>query len=115
MKRLMVVCLLAVLLSAAVGYVDTHARTDDNLPVVVLLLVLTFLFGVAWPKQAWLWALIVGLGVPAAHLLGLLVGHRPPYPVEPNVLATFLALVPAFVGAYLGVLARSIVGLLATD
>jgi hypothetical protein len=31
-----------------------------------------------------------------------------PYPVEPNVFITFIALVPAFTGAYLGVLARSI-------
>jgi NO-binding membrane sensor protein with MHYT domain len=115
MRRLVVVCVLAVLFSAAVGYVDTHAKTDDNLPMVLLLLVVTFLFGVAQPKQAWLWALIVGLGIPLAHLLGLLVGYRPPYPVGPNVFVTFIALVPAFIGAYLGVLARSVGQLLSTS
>lgn len=107
-KRLIFVYVLAVLFSIAIGYVDTHAKTDDNLPFVLLLLLVTFLFGVAQPKQAWAWALIIGLGVPSAHLIGLLFGYRPPYPVEPNVFITFIALIPAFIGAYLGVLARSL-------
>ena len=42
---------------------------------------------------------------PLAHLTGLRFGYRPPYPVEPNVLATFMALTPAFIRAYLGALA----------
>lgn len=107
-KRLIFVYVLAVLFSIAVGYVDTHTKTDDNLPMVLLLLIVTFLFGVAQPKQAWQFALIIGLGVPLAHLIGLLFGYHPPYPVEPNVFVTFIALVPAFIGAYLGVLARSL-------
>ena len=107
-KRLLLVYVLALFASAAIGYVDTHTNTDDNLPMVLILLTVTFLFGVIQPKQAWQWALIIGLGVPVSHLIGLAVGYRPPYPVEPNVLVTFIALIPAFVGAYLGVLARMI-------
>lgn len=103
-KRLILVYALALLVATAVGYIDTHTKTDDNLPMVLVLLACTFLFGLAQPQHAWQWALIIGLGVPAAHLMGLLLGYRPPYPVQPNVLVTFIALVPAFIGAYLGAL-----------
>ena len=96
---------LAFLVALAVGYIDTHATTDDTFPAVLILLVCAFPFGFAQPRRVWPYALIVGLGVPAAHLIGLLFGYRPPYPVEPNVLATFLALIPAFIGAYSGALA----------
>lgn len=96
--------LLAVFVAVVVGYVDTHTRTDDNLPMALILIVCAFCFGFAQPQRAWLWALIIGLGVPVAHLTGLLFGYRPPYPVEPSVMATFIALLPALVGAYMGVL-----------
>ena len=108
-KRLVLVYILAFLVSASIGYVDTHTKTDDNLPMVLILLTVAFLFGVVQPKHAWQWALIIGLGVPLAHLIGRVFGYRPPYPVEPNVLVTFIALIPAFIGAYLGVLARTLV------
>lgn len=108
-KRFVLVYVFAFIISAAIGYLDTHTKTDDNLPMVLILLTVTFLFGVIHPKSAWQWALIIGLGVPASHLIGRLVGYRPPYPVEPNVLITFIALIPAFIGAYLGVLMRSLV------
>ncbi len=107
-KRQLVFYFVVVLISVGVGYADTHTKTDDNLPMVVIILTVTFLFGLAQPTNAWQWALIVGLGVPLSHLIGLLIGYHPPYPVKPNVLVTFIALVPAFVGAYIGVLVRSL-------
>ena len=103
-KRLILMYALALLVAIATGYIDTHSKTDDNLPMVLIMLVSTFFFGLAHPQRAWQWAFIIGLGVPAAHLIGLLFGYRPPYPVQPNVLVTFIALVPAFIGAYLGAL-----------
>jgi NO-binding membrane sensor protein with MHYT domain len=103
---------LACVSSGVIGYADTHMKTDDNLPSVLLLISVAFLFGLAQPKWAWGWALIIGLGVPASHLIGLLFGYRPPYPVEPNVMITFIALVPSFVGAYLGVFATTVVRLI---
>lgn len=112
-KRLILVYILACLVSTAIGYVDAHTKTDDNLPMVLILLNVTFLFGVMQPKHAWHWAFIIGLGVPVAHLLGHVFGYRPPYPVEPNVLITFIALIPAFIGAYLSVLTRTLVSAIA--
>ena len=105
-KRLVLVYVLAFIISAAIGYLDTHTKTDDNLPMVLIIVTVTFLFGVIQPKYAWHWALIIGLGIPAAHLIGRAFGYSPPFPVEPNVLITLIALIPAFIGAYLGFLAR---------
>lgn len=105
-KRTFLLYCLAFVVSAVIGYVDTNSKTDDNWPMVLILLSGAFLFAVVQPKHAWQWALIIGLGVPLSHLIGRMIGYRPPYPVEPNVIITFIALIPAFVGAYLGVLAR---------
>jgi NO-binding membrane sensor protein with MHYT domain len=107
-QRVILVLLLAVLVSAAIGYVDTHLNGDDNLPSVLIISCAAFVFGVFKPAHAWQWALIIGLGIPVSHLIGLLVGYHPPYPVKPNVLVTFIAFIPAFIGAYLGVLVRTI-------
>src|SRR5947209_13428071 len=81
--------------------------TDDNAPAVVMVAVPAFLFGLARPRHAWRWALLVGLGVPLCHLAGWVVGYHSPHPPQPNVAASFLALVPAFVAAYLGVAIRA--------
>lgn len=62
-KRLVLVYILALFVSATIGYVDTHTKTDDNLPIVLILVTVTFLFGVIQPKQAWQWALIIGYGL----------------------------------------------------
>lgn len=114
-KRTILFYCMAFLVSAVIGYVDTHTRTDDNLPMVLILLSVAFLFGVIQPKHAWQWALIIGLGVPVSHLVGRMFGYRPPYLVEPNVMVTFIALIPAFIGAYLGVLARVLARSLVTQ
>lgn len=98
----------AIPLAVAIGYIDTHARTDDNLPIVAILLVCAFIFGLAQPRNAWQWGVIFGLAVPAAHLIGLARGYHPPYLLQPNVLATFIAAIPAFIGAYGGALARNL-------
>jgi hypothetical protein len=100
--------LLAAGIGLGVGVIDVSPAyaTDDNAPTVLMIAVPAFLFGLARPRHAWRWALLVGLGVPVCHLAGLAMGYHMPYPVQPNVGATFLALTPAFVAAYLGVTIR---------
>ena len=71
-------------------------------PVVLLILGATALLGFAQPPRAWLWALIIGSSILAAHLIGPLLGYNPPYEVKPNALVTLMALIPAFIGAYIG-------------
>jgi NO-binding membrane sensor protein with MHYT domain len=85
---------------AIIGWIDLQA--SEVQPVVLLLLVSTALLGFAQPPRAWLWALIIGGGILAAHLIGPLVGFNPAYEVKPNVLVTLIALIPAFIGAYIG-------------
>jgi len=91
---------LAILLGLAAGLVDLNAREVQ--PAVLCILVFTGLMGILWPKGAWLWGALIGGGIPLLHGLALAVGYRPPYPVQPNVFATFLALIPAFLGACVG-------------
>ena len=100
--------LLALAAGLVIGYVDMRAKTDDNLPVVLIIILTTFIFGAVHPRNAWRWALIIGLCIPLFHIGGELSGIHPPYPVEPNVFITFIALIPAFIGAYLGALTRGV-------
>ncbi|HWQ35804.1 MAG TPA: hypothetical protein VNQ79_23375 [Blastocatellia bacterium] len=95
------VCLLAGLV---IGYLDQRASEVQG--IVLLLLAATGLPGFIHPAGAWRWALLIGCGVPATHLVRRALGYPPSYPVEPNVFASFLALIPAFIGAYAGALLR---------
>ena len=96
--------LLALALGLLAGYIDLHVKAVQF--PVLLILIFTCLLSLLHPKGAWRWALIVGGGIPLAHFIGRAIGYAPPYPILPNIFATFLALIPAFIGAYCGVLLR---------
>jgi hypothetical protein len=83
-----------------IGYLDFHA--GEVQPIVALELVCAFLLGLMMPVGPWKWVLCVGGGIPAVHVVGQWLGLHPAYPVMPNVSATFLALIPAAIGAYAG-------------
>ena len=90
-----------VLLMLAVGYVNTH--TDEETVVAGFLLLSSFALGFAQPGRPWRWALLLGLSVPLSALLALVLGLRLPYPNDlDNVATSLVALIPAFVAAYLG-------------
>ncbi|HMF54963.1 MAG TPA: hypothetical protein VK619_01270 [Pyrinomonadaceae bacterium] len=90
---------LALLFGGLTGYVDLHAA-EAHLPLL-LLLVFGGLLGLAQPRRAGIYALVLGLCVPAAHLMAALVDYSPPYEVA-SFQSTFVALVPALAGAYTG-------------
>lgn len=92
---------LAVGFGVLVGYVDVHEK-DVQLPVL-LILAGAFVLGFLRRRGVWRRALVVGAGVPLAHLASQTFGHVPPYAT--SLPGTFLALIPAFIGAYVGVLA----------
>lgn len=75
-------------------------------PPVLTVLVFTFLLGFIDPKRAWLWAAILGGSVPLSYALAPIFGYPVPYPPDPNIFASFIAFVPAFIGAYAGALGR---------
>jgi len=91
----------ALTLSLLTGYVHLHADADAL--SIVLLLGGAFGFGLVFPAAAWRWALILGLGIPAA----LLVAHGVAIPSVPHRDADLpipAPLVPALLGAYTGAL-----------
>jgi hypothetical protein len=106
-KYLGVMCLLIALVGAAfAGWVDFN--NDEPQAAVLVILVLTFLLGYALPGRAWLWAIIVALGLPAVYLMARSLGYQPKSPPSPGWYASLLALIPAFIGAYAGALGRTI-------
>jgi hypothetical protein len=94
--------LIALLFGVFAGYVDLH--NDEVQACVLVLLVGTVLLGAWQPKHPWRWALIIGGCVPAAHIIGTLTGHHPPY--KTDLAGPFLALIPALIGAYGGAVIR---------
>jgi hypothetical protein len=93
--------LLSLSFSALCAYGDL--RLDDRLFTALLLTAFSIIVGVSWPQRAWLWGVIIGLGVPTAHLFARLRHWPEP---QSNVAASFLALLPAVIGACGGMALR---------
>ena len=108
MRRLIPwLCLaIAILGGIFAGWVDFN--NDEPQAAVLVILVLTFLCGMLFPKKAWLWAVIIALGVPGVYLLATNLGYQPVSPPSPGWYASLLALIPAFIGAYSGVVGRMV-------
>lgn len=83
------------------------SRNDEPQAAVLVILVLTFFLGVLAPRKAWLWGLITGLCLPAGYLFAKIFGNSSVRLPHPDWYAASLALIPAFIGAYSGALARS--------
>jgi hypothetical protein len=94
--------ILAFAIGVAVGWLDMSIKTDDALPSLVMIGIPCLVFGLLWPRHAWRWGLLIGIGVPLWHFVGGAFGFRAASPVQPNLFATFLALFPAMVACYLG-------------
>jgi len=92
------------------GWVDFH--NDEVQAAVLVVLVGSGLAGLAQPAHAWRWAVIVALGIPAVYLIGDAIGATPVSPPGPNLFGTLMALIPGFIGAYAGALARRAAGAL---
>ena len=99
-------CLAAIGVGCFAVSVDLH--NDEVQAAVLVLLVGGFLIGAIWPAGAWRWALILGVSIlvgdNAAPRLGMSAG-----PVEPMNWGTVIAMVPAFIGTYLGVGVRALI------
>jgi hypothetical protein len=82
------------------------SRNDEPQAAVLVILAVTFLLGMMAPRNAWLWAVITGLCLPALYLLARGAGYLSAAPLEPGWYASLIALIPAFIGVYIGALAR---------
>lgn len=94
--------LLVALLGVLIGWMELYS-TEPQLPML-LLLVFGFFAGYAKPQNAWVWALLLGIWVPFAEFTALAIGLKLAY--RPDILASCVALIPAFIGAYGGVLVQ---------
>jgi hypothetical protein len=92
------------LLAGAVDYNATEPQ-----PAALIVLVCAALLGFAQPRNAWRWAILVALGLPLMYLVAPQLGWQPRSPSEPGLYATLIALIPAFIGAYGGVLLRRVI------
>jgi len=92
---------LALIFGALTGYADL--LSDTFLFPFALLLVFGGLLGFAQPRRASDSAFILGLCVPVARLLAVIVDYPLPYQIT-DFHTTFTALIPAFAGAYCGAL-----------
>lgn len=81
-------------------------RNDEPQAAVIVIVVFAGLLGVVRPIKAWRWAIIVGLGVPLVYLIATGLGYQPKSLPEPGWYASLIALIPAFLSAYCGVLLR---------
>lgn len=94
-----VALVVACALGCIVGALDLQVSEVQS--TVLVILVFTFVMGAASPRFAWLWALVIGGGVFAASA----ITQQGP---SNHLYETLLALLPAFLGAYLGVGARAL-------
>jgi hypothetical protein len=91
--------LLTGFLGVLIGWMELYSK-ELQLPFL-LLLAFGFFAGYARPSYAWIWALLLGIWVPLAEFTALAIGLKLSY--RPDILASCIALIPAFIGAYAGV------------
>jgi cyanate permease len=103
-----VVCVIVALLG---GFVAGAVDFNNNEPQAAVLVIVVFagVLGFTEPRRAWRWALIVGLGVPIVYLIATVLGYSAKSVPEPGWYASLIALIPAFISTYCGVLLRKIV------
>jgi hypothetical protein len=95
--------ILAVALAMFTGFVDMH--NDEVQAALLVILVGSATLAFIEPRAAWRWALILGLSIPVTYLIVPLVDYTTPFQMD-SYWGTFLAFVPAFIGAYGGVFLR---------
>jgi hypothetical protein len=100
----------AIVLGLAIGWVYLH--TDEDAFVVLPLLGATGLLGLVRPRDAWRWALLVGIRLPLGQAAALVTAMPLPYPNNWEGVAAVLAIALGLgvVGASAGALLRRFVG-----
>ncbi len=103
-RQTLFVLLLSLIFALLINLIDQ--RATEVQATLMVLLPLCFLLGLLHPRRAWLWALIIGLSLPFTALLSLATGWFPLQEIPTPPYAALIALIPAFIGVYAGVLAH---------
>jgi len=100
-----ILTLLALVLSVATGYLNTH--TDEVLVVLPWVLLVTGVFGVAAPRGVWHGAMLIGLAAPASQIVAVMLHLRVPYPnTLRDIGDSCVTLIPALIGVAAGAALR---------
>jgi hypothetical protein len=94
----------AIVLGIVAGIVDF--RNDEVQATVLLVFLGSFVMGYVDSKKAWLYAIIIGGGVFVIDGSLPLFGFVSRSVAQPNIFATLIAVIPAMIGAYTGVLIK---------
>jgi hypothetical protein len=98
------VVLSALVVGAFAFYVDVH--NDEVQPTALILVLGAGVIGATWPKWSWVGGLVSGVCILLGHLIWRASGRPTPFPMQPNVIAALIAVIPAMVGALIGAGAR---------
>lgn len=100
--KIWILMVLAFIIGLVAGWIDF--RISELLPTAITLVAFNLLFGYLQPRLAWLWAVLSGIGPFLVYLFaGVLMGFEPSSWPQPNVAFSLMAIIPAFIGAYWGV------------
>ncbi len=96
--------IISILLALGIGFMAgwVDFLNDEPQAAVLLLVVLGGLLGLTRPGMPWLCAIIAALSIPAFYLTASALDFRPVSWPQPNLFATLIALIPAFIGVYGG-------------
>ena len=96
MNKQWLVGLAAAGVGIGLAFIDQSPGWDDTGIIVMLVLLASGLFGLMAPKRPWLWALLIGGGIPLAGI------------VRQDSFASLVALAIALVGVYAGTAVRKL-------
>ena len=95
--------IVGIILGIVAGGVDLAAGSPQV--AATLIVVFAFLLSLTYPRRAWMWALLTAMFVPLANALVMELGY-PHFRRPESVYLSYLAFVPAFIGAYSAVFLR---------
>ncbi len=95
--------IVAIILGVVAGGVDLAAGSPQVAPALIV--VFAFLLSLTYPRRAWMWALLTAMFVPLVNTLVVELGY-PQFRRPESVYLSYLAFVPAFIGAYSAVFLR---------
>jgi hypothetical protein len=105
LRPAMVHHIMALFLGLLTAFIDHHG--DEVTFTVLLLLSFGFFLGFSQPSRVWRWAVLISLWVPITAILMIFVEGRNAVFLKDGI-ASGIALVPAFVGAYGGLFIHSL-------